>query len=736
MSGEDEKPDDPVQRDPVQEELLTRLDGVGLCSEYWLPKLRDKLGVTSLQALKHLQYEDYLKLECEVEHPWEKRALQQLLKLRGSKTTMKQLQEERLERLQKKQEKAKLALEELKEMQESGRSRQEEEVKCKEEQLWGAMDVPREYWVSSEKPLVEVIENMQKQLNVLEESVSKGENIPDEEVLRRASGGLALQGIYRTDKLEDMLEKRELLITVPDGFKLSGPEQGSLFETKAFSSSRAESTFTKTMEKLGFSTSVAAKGGFGGFSAETSTDYSTASEHEETHRSRSEHMYICTAKYNYIPLASCYFPKDQLRLSNAALQELTGIEQLLSRTPEPDRLEMLKSRCGGFFTRFGSHVNQGPLHFGGIFWWKASSEGFRAEQLDEVKKQTSDALNSYVGGSFMDSGFSVAGVVKASMSNSAASFQGTGRENQETKIQLFVTKTGGPHDVDTLARWKSELVMNNKTWCVIDRGLQLIPVWDIILANHRQDFADVHQVSNSLRAAYTALTNQSTSPLFGEGLISAVDEAKAFLEDLKTWHVTGDEEQLLKLMDFKQKLNERTKDYSVWISVCLSDKGLQDFLEKTVSLCRELPAQNTFSIRSRLRCLLDPHVYSVKNFPRSSLIMQWVFHTEDACPNPVSVSDFSALTETLQQMKSYIQEVTYEPLSSAETIQEAKVKATTHVSLALSSLLEGLRERAQTDTELLLLSIAASTGYQVESHTFQHLLGSPDINFMLREMQT
>ncbi|XP_067403112.1 interferon-induced very large GTPase 1-like, partial [Emydura macquarii macquarii] len=47
-----------------------------------------------------------------------------------------------------------------------------------------------------------------------------------------------------------------------------------------------------------------------------------------------------------------------------------------------------------------------------------------------------------------------------------------------------------------------------------------------------------------------------------------------------------------------------------------------------------------------------------------------------------------------------------------------------------------LRERAETDTELLLLSIAASTGYRVESNVFQHLLGCPEINFMLKEMQT
>ncbi|XP_065258062.1 interferon-induced very large GTPase 1-like [Emys orbicularis] len=718
------------------EELGQRLDGVGLSTQHWLPKLRDKLGITSAQALKHLSYEDYLKLECEVEHAWEKQALRTLLNITESKTTMKQLQEQRLEMLKKRQEQAKLALEGLKEMQEKGRSRHEEAVKQKEEELRIAMDIAPEYWAPSEKPLMEVMENVHKQLSFLEKSVSQSENLPDKEVLRRASGGLALQGIYQTKKLAEMVEKREQLIDIPEGFELFGPQQGPLFEKKEFASAEAESTFTRTMEKLGFSISVAVKGGFGGFSAETSSDYSSSSESEETHKSRSEHTYICTTKYNYIPLASCYFPKDQLRLSSAALQELKEIELLLSHTPEPDKLNMLKSRGGRFFKRFGSHVNQGPLHLGGIFWWKASSEGFRAEQLDEVKKQTSDALSSYVGGSYSGFGWSIAAGVTASNSGSEASFQGTDRKRMHTEIQLFVTKTGGPPETHSLTQWQSGLVTSNKTWSVIDRGFQLIPVWEIILSNHREDFRDVHQISSSLRNAYEVLTNQTIGTLFGEGLASAVDEARFFLEEMKSWEVTGVEEQLVTLLNFKQKLTEKTKNYSVWINVCLSDKVLQDFLENTVSLCEDLLAQNTVYMKSVLHCLLDPHVYSVKNFPKSSSIVQWIFHEEKKQQKNMSVSEFADFIQVLQEMKNYIQEVTYDPMSSAAAVQKAKEKATLNVSLALTSFLQALREKEQRDIELLLLSVAASTGYRVESHTFQYLLGCPEINFMLKEMQT
>uniref|UniRef100_A0A8C8SL19 MACPF domain-containing protein n=1 Tax=Pelusios castaneus TaxID=367368 RepID=A0A8C8SL19_9SAUR len=315
----------------------------------------------------------------------------------------------------------------------------------------------------------------------------------------------------------------------------------------------------KTMETLGLSISVAAKGGFGGFSAETSSDYSQSEESEETNRSSSEHTYICTTQYSYIPLASCYLPKDQLRLSSAALKELKEMEQILSHTPKPDKLIMLQSRGARFFQRFGSHVNQGPLHFGGIFWWKVSSEGFRAEQLDEVKKQTSDALSSYVGGSYSGFGGNIAAGVSVGKLGSEASFQGRNSKQTQREIQLFLTKTGGPPGMDSFTAWKSGLLAGNKTWAVIDRGSQLIPVWEIILANHRQDFKDVCQMVSSLMRAYEALRNLSANPLTSQELSSAMGEDRSFVEETKTWTVTECEEQLVKLIKFKQKLIEKNK---------------------------------------------------------------------------------------------------------------------------------------------------------------------------------
>lgn len=717
----------------AKQQLAEIFQSEGLDEEYWLPVLLKVLGVKSKEALKHLQYEDYLKLEIEVQYPWEKTALRKLLQITDNKATLEELQKQRLEMMKQRQKEAKLALQELKE---THHNQSKGMIAQKEEALWQAMDIPREYWPPPEKALADVLASIQKQLEQQEMSLDRSENVSDEEVLRRASGGLALQGIYQTNSLADVLAKREQLITVPAGFRLAGPEQGSLLERKEFSSSAAEANFTKSMEQLGFSLSVSAKAGFWGFSVEGGEDYSSSSRKESTHHSRSEQAYICTTKYHYVPLASCYFQKDQLRLSDGALRELQHIEELLSITQEADRLNMRKSKCASFFSRFGSHVNQGPLHFGGIFWWKASSEGFRTEQREEMKQQASEALNSFVSASFSSFAGSVGMNVEVSKSSSQASLGRSDRGSSHTAIQLSVTNTGGPLETDSLAQWKCGLMASNTTWFVIDRGFQLIPVWDIILSNHSSDFKSAHQLSSSIRAAYEALTNHSVGTVFGEELASAVEEARAFLEHVKTWEVTGDERKLLTLIDFKQTLNEKAKNPSVWINVCLSDKALQEFLVNTVLFCQKSPPENITYIKSLLQCLLDPHIYSVKDFPRASFIMQWIFNTEHTFPKTPNISEIQDLIKTLLQMKEHIQEVTYSPATSESAIHEAKIKATLTISLAVYSLLQYLRERAEKDIELLVLLVTTTIGYQVESSTFQYLLGCPEINFMAKEMQT
>ncbi|XP_050186804.1 interferon-induced very large GTPase 1-like [Myiozetetes cayanensis] len=711
-------------------QLAEALQKEGLDAGYWLPQLSQTLGVQCTQALQHLQYEEYLELECKVRHPWEKRALQKLLKIRDDKATRGEQENQHLERTKQRQEVAKQVLNELKEMLNS-RSHSQDAVRQKAEALWQTMEIPKEFWPAPKKPLADVLESIQRQLEQQESSVGRSENIPHTEVLRRASGGLALQGIYRTGRAEDALAKREHLIRVPEGFQLAGPEQGSLFETKEFSSSAAESTFTKSMEQLGFSISVSAKAQFWRVKWEAGVDHSSTSQAEGTHQSHCEQSYFCTTKYQYIPLASCFFQRHQLLLSDAALRELQHTEQLLGLTREEDKPNLLES----FFNRFGSHVNQGPLHFGGIFWWKASTGGFRAEQREEMKRQTTEALNSFVGGSFGGFGASAGGATDVSRSSSQASVQGRAGESSHTAVQLHVFTTGGPSESDSLPQWKTGLQCNNSTWCVIDRGSQLIPVWELILCNHSRDFQSVYEMSRALRAAYKALTNQRLGTAFGEELASAVEEARDFMEIVRTWEGTVDEGKLLMLTDLKKELSAKTKDPSVWINVCLSDKALQDFLVNTVRSCQESPPENSTSVKAILRSLLDPHIYSVRDFPESSFIMQWIFQTEHRLPKTPRVSELEELLQTLQQMMEHIHAVTYTAGTSASAVQEAKREATLTTGLAIYSLLRSLQDRAQKDVELLVLLIATSTGYQVESSTFQHLLGHPEIQYLAEAME-
>ncbi|XP_066170658.1 interferon-induced very large GTPase 1-like [Sylvia atricapilla] len=704
----------------------------GLDAGYWLPKLSQILGIKCREALQHLEYEDYLRLECVVQHPWEKKALQKLLKITDEKMTIKNMQKEHLEKMKQRQEVAKQALKDLTEMINS-QSHSQDAVREKAETLWQAMEIPKEFWPPPKKPLADMLESIQKQLEQQELSAVRRENIPDTEVLRRASGGLALQGIYRTSRPEDVLAKREQLLKVPEGFQLTGPEQGLLLERKEFSSSAAESTFIKSMEQLGFSMSGSAKADLWKVLLRGSVDHSSSSQSQDTNQSHSEQSYFCSTMYQYIPLASCYFQRHQLLLSDAALQELQDMEQLLSFTQE-DKAPLL-DRCERFFSRFGSHVNQGPLHFGGIFWWKASTEGFRTEQREEMKRQTCEALNSFVRGSWGGFLASAAGASDVSKPSSKASVMGRAGDSSHTAIQLSMVNTGGPPDAASLPQWKTGLVSNNTTWCVIDRGFELIPVWEIILCNHSEDFNSVGQMSRALKAAYEELTNQSVGNSFGEELGSAVQEARDFMETVKAWEMPVDERKLLMLIELKDDLNAKTRNPSVWINVCLSDKALQDFLVSTVRSCQESPPENTSSIKVMLRSLLDPHIYSVKDFPEASFIMQWIFQTEHVLPRPPKVSELGELIKTLQQMKEHIHAVTYAPGSSASAVHEAKIEATQSSSLAIYSLLQSLQERAQKDMELLVLLIATSTGYQVESSTFQHLLGHPEIQYMAKEME-
>ncbi|VFV40357.1 interferon-induced very large gtpase 1 [Lynx pardinus] len=726
-------PDEPQLRGKRTHDLQEMLTEVGLALEYWLPKLQEHLGVTCAQALQHLEEKDLQKLKSQAQHSWEKKALEMLLNMSHS-NSLSELQEPRLEMIKKMQKHTEQTLQELRDLLSEGRQQEEEAVRKKQAELRQAIRIPEEYWPPPQKSLQEVMENIQKQLNLMEGTLSHRQNLPDGDLVRWASGGLALQGIYKTSHERGLIEKREELLSVPKNFSLFGPEQGTRMETREFTSSQAESTFTQTIEKLGFSATASAKGEGWGFSLKASVHHSIHSESKKTQQSHSENSYFCSTRFSYIPLASCHFPTDQLQLSKAALQELKCIEDLLGQSADSDRLLLLKSRTKAFFHRFGSHANQGPLHLGGIYWWKAISEGFQSEQLAEVKQQSAKALDSYIRGSYSGFGIQVATDVAVTDSHSKEDSRSTSSQNLQTKIQLSTAQTGGPPEANDLFQWKAGLVASNRTWCVIDRGIQLVPVWDIILSSHRSDFQHPLQVAMCLKDSYTALTGFTTQIQSGEEFLSVMKKARVFLEDVKSWEVSDPEEQLKKLVSFMQMLSQKLKSYDTWIDICLTDKDLQNFLVNTVNFCKRYSIYETKFIKSQLRSLLDPHIYSVTNFPEAHSIMQWIFRSESE-QEYIKISQFSELIKIFEKNKNDFMEVKIKS-ESPEIVEEAQRKATYEVSLSLRCFLNYLQETEQPDIQLLLLSIATGAGYHMVNKTFRYLLGCDELDFLVHEMQT
>ncbi|XP_023602097.1 interferon-induced very large GTPase 1-like [Myotis lucifugus] len=726
MATADSTSDKPLPRDKRRQDLQEMLREVGLAVEYWLPKLQEQLGVNCAEALQHIEEEELQKLKSQAQYPWEKRALEKLL----NSNSLSKLQESQVKITEEEQKTSEQALKEIRDMHSEERKRQEEAGRKKEAELRQAMEIPKEYWPHPEKSLRKVMEHKQGQLNFMEGTLSDRQNLPDRDLVRWASGGLALQGIYKKSSHESFLETIEELISVPKAFLLLGPQHSIQMVTREFTSSQEESKFIQMTEKLGFSVIVSAKGGLWGVGG----DYSKHSESKETQQSRSEHSYFCSTKFSYVPLASCHFPMDQLQFSKAALQELKCIEDLLGQPADPDRFPLLRRRTEDFFHRFGSHANQGPLHLGGIYWWKATSQGFQSEKLKEVKKLSANALNGYIRGSVSVLGVKVAAGVDGTHSSSETNTKSTTSQNLQTDVQLSVAQTGGPPEANGFLQWKAGLVASNQTWSVIDRGLQLVPVWDIILSNHRSDFKDPFQVASFLKDSYTALTGITAQIQDGEELLRIEKEARVFLEDVKSWEVSDPEEQLKKLINFKKMLSQKIKSYDTWVNICLTDEGLQNFLINTVDFCKQYSIYATKFIKCQLRSLLDPHIYRVNHFPQAHSIMQWVFQSKSE-EEHINISQFSELIKILKKTNNALREVMAKS-ESAETVEKAQKKATYEVTFSLGCFLNYLRKTEQPETQFLLLSIAAGAGYHVVNNKFQYLLRCEDLDFLLNEMQT
>uniref|UniRef100_A0A8C4TPK5 VLIG-type G domain-containing protein n=1 Tax=Erpetoichthys calabaricus TaxID=27687 RepID=A0A8C4TPK5_ERPCA len=654
-----------------KEELQERLADVSLNPSYWMPKLKEKLGITSVQSLKYVTRDDYQKMKYSCNHAWEEKALRNLFNLAERKQIFQDQWDEDTKETNKSQK------EENKQKYPSQKSEEHETNTTMSEE--------------------DIHENVQEQTDSSKASSKSNETELYKRILTSASDGLALKGIFKTENLKNYIEKREHLIRVPKSFIFTKLELQIICEQHEFSSYDSKWTFEQLMENMGRSLVCSVKH----FDSDLSLNPSL--EWKNLKNMTAECKYYCKMKYVYLPLASSSFCLKDLSLASAALTELQSIESYLTSVADK---QLITEKIQQFFTIFGSHANQGPLHFGGIFWWKASCEGFQTEEEEDVKRIVTETLND----------------------NTLEEFtKGGQNESLKDKVVFSVLKTGGLPEANRLIQWKTVLTSNSHTWCVIDRGLELIPVWDIILENHSSDFKNPLELSNTLENVHKALTEVKKCSYLGETVSNTMRKVKGFLHNIKFWNTSNSEFHLLELVELKKKLCQQREYYDVWLNKCLRDPTLQDFLLQITLVQTNSPHEKAESLRMLMQQLLLPDIDKIDNFPEKPFIMTWLSKSKKApADKDLNLSDFLF---TLDNAKQNIQKASPEKCLK-ETTEELN-----KITLSLYNVCESLSMKNQFEELSLLLSVVTSAGYSKESKAFENQTGFQHIVFMHNELQ-
>uniref|UniRef100_S4R6M9 Uncharacterized protein n=1 Tax=Petromyzon marinus TaxID=7757 RepID=S4R6M9_PETMA len=335
----------------AQDELAKVLTDLGLNTTFWITKLRDILGITNVQALQYCGPEEFEIIEPHCLHSWEKKALCKLVKMSG-----KQSQCEPIGNKQEQDTPTKQHPEQIhqKILTRSDTYNIETETEQRME-LKGAKENP----LCDGNHSTDMANTYLKQLDLSDISTLRGT------ISHYASKGLALEGVYRTGQINDMLKKRGKLLNIPMSFDLAGPVHQPMIKQQEFSSSEEENIFETAVEKMGFNT-ITTEGLLQALNEEITSRHSKALHTEKKQQKNPTDTCIHSVKYLYLPLASGSLNFDQLKLSDEALEELQSIENTLKNVNESLKTRVLSSRFGSFFENFGSHAHTGPVHFGGI----------------------------------------------------------------------------------------------------------------------------------------------------------------------------------------------------------------------------------------------------------------------------------------------------------------------------------------------------------------------------------
>ena len=314
------------------------------------------------------------------------------------------------------------------------------------------------------------------------------DSFPMKNLLSTVSAGRALCGVYVSKDVSTLAVETDQMIKCPTNVQLVHPSLEDRQDVFEFSSKEHFEAFKSSMTSMGISLAakVATKGWLNKIvSAKGDASYERNRKTDASKSTKNEMTFISKSRYHLIPTHAVRLKQERLEMEDSLLKALTDLEESILSTSSVDSRSFFNNAASMIFKRYGTHINMGVLHLGGIYVLNASYEC----KSSEVDENTENMITSA-----MHINFSLnckkLGKTSAEIKNDSVDekLEREFDKKQLSKIIVRVSKQGGSPNATDIEEWKTSLACKP---AIIDRGSDFnssfCGIWDLI-QNHAPCF--------------------------------------------------------------------------------------------------------------------------------------------------------------------------------------------------------------------------------------------------------
>lgn len=691
--------------DLSQSELAIELCKLGLEPSVWMTKLKDVLDIDKVQQLQHCSILDIEKLEKHTDKAWEVRALRTLIKDKNQDNLIH----------------LKNVLTATKESYQQCGS-----VDISLEKLRSLFSVPDGEWECKLNKI-----DKDKIMNSLEFRIAKvNERISqfifkDEEVIKKASGGLAFMGVYVSDEINDLCCSRQTVIQLCKHVNLRSSINEQKHDDIDFSSKEMSRKFHLAMDVVGINISASVKVSncrIGALFRRERQKFksSLGSEHSN---------FYSRIKYSSIPVKSCEFKPTDVCLVPEAIECLLNIEyfdQLFCRE------EFIIAECQKFFKQFGSHINIGTLHFGGVYKW-ISTYSSETQSSDVCAQQlVATSLNSYISTDvpcITGIGAEVSAECLFKKGDNSQSYSRSDLSNTRLTVQMC----GGPIGIDDFYTWKYMLSSCNDTWSLIDRG-NLRGIWEII--NLHTTFKDSLKLSQTLEKASMSKLDASNMDFSKDR--SFAELVAILLDEVQNWNKTPSASKCSSILETILKCKklkiEIDGNLLPWLNLLQRESTIKHFFSIIIDIENNYEETHKSYIKYLVREILHPALDD--RFVSWFEIIKWTTEKKEDELSNFEKESIQTIADLLRVIKTKVlPTILYSSVENEVRNKSLEEEATCLIAKLCYQCFSSLEDKGNSYDIVLLKVMLMRLLYDSENSFFPINLSGSDMEIFIDESE-